>query len=215
MNEEKIPFRKQLNLLSLKARFRVQEMSKNFSKLNKTQKNENFNKLTFFLQNNFLSKNLKKKSLDKIVEYEKLCRDKVNFVHENLEKSNFYTKKLPILKKNKSVIINLHKKKNSCNFFLKKNSYNDFIINNNENKSKTTDSIINEKNQKKIYKNLSYFNIFPQIIINNNNKNSKSKKQKEKIIQNENFNDFIYYKLNNKQFYNELNCYNKKYCIKL
>jgi len=62
---------------------------------------------------------------------------------------------------------------------------------------------------------LSYFNIFPQIIINNNNKHSKSKKQKEKIIQNENINDFIYYKLNNKQFYNELNCYNKKYCIKL
>jgi hypothetical protein len=62
---------------------------------------------------------------------------------------------------------------------------------------------------------LSYFNIFPQIIINNNNKHSKSKKQKEKIIQNENINDFIYYKLNNKQFFNELNCYNKKYCIKL
>ena len=213
---EKIPFRKQLNLLSLKARFRVQEMSKNFShiKLNKTQKNENINKLTFYLQNNFLSKNLKKKSLDKIVEYEKLCSNKVNFVHENLEKSSFYTKKLPILKKNKSVIINLHKKKNNSFFNLKKNSYNDININNYENNSKTTDSI-NEKNQKKIYKNLSYFNIFPQIIINNNNKHSKSKKQKEKIIQNENINDFIYYKLNNKQFYNELNCYNKKYCIKL
>ena len=38
MIEEKNPFRKQLNLLSLKARFRVREMSKNFSakmKLNK------------------------------------------------------------------------------------------------------------------------------------------------------------------------------------
>jgi len=218
MIEEKNPFRKQLNLLSLRARFRVQEMSKNFSskiKLNKTQKNENI-KLTYFIKNNFLSKNLKKKSLDQIVEYEKLCSDKVNFVHGNLEKSKFYTyEKLPLLKKNKSLIINLHKKKNSCIYNLKKNSCNDSIINNYENNNKTLDSI-NEKNQKKIYKNLSYYNIFPQISINNNNKNKQEKKkQKENIIQFENVNDFIYYKLNNKQFYNELNNYSKKFCIKL
>ena len=211
MIEEKNPFRKQLNLLSLKARFRVREMSKNFSakmKLNKTQKNENI-KLTYFIQNNFLSKNLKKKSLEQIVEYEKLCKNKVNFVHENLEKSKFYTyEKLPVLKKNNSLIINSHKKKNSCIFNLKKNSFINY-------ENKTLDSI-NEKNQKKIYKNLSYYNIFPQIIINNNNKNkSEKKKQKENILQFENVNDFIYYKLNNKQFYNDINNYSRKFCIKL
>jgi len=221
-NEEINPFRNQLNLLSLKARYRVQELSKNFSsKLNSNKsgiKKENSNKLEYFKKNDMLSKKLMKKSIDEILEFEKICNNRVNSVHEKLEKSKFYiyeysAQKLPILKNNSSVNL---KKKNSCFITPKKICYNNSnsVINDNTDNKSTSDST-QEKNQKKLNKNISCFNIFPQMNINNiKNLKSEKKIKKEKILQFDNINDFIYYKLNNKKFYDELYSFNKK-AIKL